>query len=277
MRNIIRLIQKYSNFLIFLLFQVIAFVFIFNWRNSYHHTAYLNSSNNIVGQIYEWNTNFINYFNLTMINDQLKDENEELRSKLHNQEIIMGDFFSIVNDTIYKKQYEILSSKIINSKFKFRENFLIINRGKASGVYPDMGVIGTKGIIGIIVNSSSDYSSVLPVINKKFELGVRHNKTKSFGLLNWNLNNKWTDATVKDVPIYVDVKIGDYFETSGGSGIFPEGIQIGRVTKINKIKDSQFQHLHIKLNEDYSNIQTAYVVRNNSKEDLLLIKEDKNE
>ena len=233
MRNIIRLIQKYSNLLLFLLFQIIAFVLLFSWRNSYHHSAYLSSSNYLVGKVYDLNSEIHEYFHLEEINEELKAENAILKNRLYNKELIHEKELSGV-DSLFLNQYKFIPAHVISSQFKQRENFIVINKGKDQGVYPNMGVVGIHGVIGYTLSSSSNYASVLPIHNPKFELVVRHKKSKSYGRLKWSENNDWTTAIIEDVTSNVVVNIGDYFETKGASGFFPMGILVGKVIKHEK-------------------------------------------
>ena len=256
----------------FLLIQIISFALIFNWRNSLHHSAYLSSSNHLLGSALEVNSNVSNYFKLSEINSGLSKENEVLKSKIYNQEIILSKDFVFLNDTVFKRQYKFLYANVISSQFKNRENFLIINQGNKNGVKQNMGVIGNYGLLGVVVSVGKYYSSVLPVINAKFELAVRHQPTKSFGILKWSRNDNWQTATIEDVPSYVNVKIGDVIETSGASGIFPEGVLVGKVIKMDEIEATQFFRIKISLVEDYASIYNAYVVKNENLKDLQLIK-----
>ena len=231
MQNIIRLIQNNSNLLLFLFIQIISFALIFNWRNTLHHSSFLSSSNYVLGSALELNSNVSSYFNLAETNKGLVEENKDLKSKIHNQEIILSNDFVFLNDSVFKKQYKFLHAKIISSQFKNRENFLILNQGRKTGVQQNMGVIGNYGLIGVVVSVGKYYSSVLPVINSNFELAVRHKDSKSFGILKWGTNDNWLSATVEDIPSYIDIKIGDIIETSGASGIFPKGVLVGKSDK----------------------------------------------
>jgi len=132
-------------------------------------------------------------------------------------------------------------------------------------------VIGTKGVIGIVIQTSYNYASVLPIINSKFQLAIRHKRSKSFGMIIWNEENDWLTAMVEDVPDYVEVKDGDIFETSGAAGIFPAGILVGKVIKTEIIPSSQFQKIYIKLAEDFSALNTAYIVKNKHQHEILNI------
>jgi len=272
MRNIIRLIQKYSNLLLFLLFQMISLFFLFSWKNTYHHSVYLNASNYIVGSVYEVNSGIQEYFKLDEINKELKYENSKLKRKLYNS-TRNDNPISIYRNLIDEQQYDIEPVKVISCQYKHRDNFIVINKGKSAGIRANMGVVGTKGVVGIVLNASNNYASILPVINSKFKLAIRHKRSKSFGLLLWDEKNNWTTAIVEDVPDYVKVYNGDIFETSGAAGIFPEGILIGKVLKTKKIPASQFQRIYIKLYEDFSALNSAYIINNNYQNEMLNIKQ----
>ena len=271
MQNIIRLIQNNSNLLLFLFIQIISFALIFNWRNTLHHSSFLSSSNYVLGSALELNSNVSSYFNLAETNKGLVEENKDLKSKIHNQEIILSNDFVFLNDSVFKKQYKFLHAKIISSQFKNRENFLILNQGRKTGVQQNMGVIGNYGLIGVVVSVGKYYSSVLPVINSNFELAVRHKDSKSFGILKWATNDNWLSATVEDIPSYIDIKIGDIIETSGASGIFPKGVLVGKVIKVLPIEATQFLEVKISIAEDYASIYNAYVVKNENLKDIQLI------
>lgn len=277
MRNIIRLIQQNSNLLLFLMIQGISFVLIFNWRNSYHHSSFLSSSNYFLGSALDMNADITNYFKLSSINKGLVSENEMLKTKLYNQELLLTNDFLVSNDSVYKKQFQFLATKVISSQYKNRANFIVINQGSINGVSTNMGVVGDHGVLGIVVGVGKHYSSVLPIINSKFELAVRHQATKSFGILKWNSSDNWQTATIEDVPSYMNVKIGDLIETSGASGLFPQGIVVGTVVKSEKIPATQFLKIKISLVEDYASVVSAYVVENKQLPELNRVKKLKHD
>ena len=115
------------------------------------------------------------------------------------------------------------------------------------------------------------------IINSKFELAVRHQATKSFGILKWNPSDNWQTATIEDVPSYMNVKIGDLIETSGASGLFPQGIVVGTVVKSEKIPATQFLKIKISLVEDYASVVSAYVVENKQLPELNRVKKLKHD
>ena len=272
MRNIIRLIQKYSNLLLFLLFQIIALFLLFSWRNSYHHSIYLNASNSLVGTLFETNNNILDYFKLGDINEDLKQENSKLKQLLFNSKN-HPDYELSFQELLDDHQYVVKPLNIISSQFKQRENYLVIDKGQKDSIKQNMGIVGSKGVIGIVMNTSHHYASVMPIINVNFQLAIRHRRSKSFGMLLWNEKNNWKTAVVEDIPDYVKIYKGDIFESSGDAGIFPPGILIGKVEKTEKIPATQFQRIYLKLYEDYSSSDVGYVVINKQQNELMNIKE----
>jgi len=269
MRNIIRLIQKYRNFLFFLVLELISFLFIFSWRNSFHHSTFIGASNSVTGYMYESKSSVTNYFNLREINDQLQSENHYLREKIYNQEIKLGKKFIKVDDTLYLRNYKFLKVQILNSQFKYVENKILLNKGTANGINDKMGVIGVKGVIGIVNKSTPHYSSVVPVINPHFVLSVVHESSSTWGDLKWipNVNNYQT-ATISNIPNYTPVREGDLFVTTGSDGIFPKGIPIGEVKSFQKNIETQMMNVELLLSEDFSNTHTGFVIYNSVRDEL---------
>ena len=268
MRNIIRLIQKYKNFLFFIVLEIIVISLLFSWRNSFHSSNYINSSNTITSGLFSLKNDVVTYFNLRKINESLLEENVFLKEKLHNQSISVGKRFVKVNDSLFYKSYSFQKAKIINSQFKFSQNNLLINKGSLNGISTKMGLIGTKGVIGIIDNVSAHFSSVKPLINPQFGLKVIHQMSNTWGDFKWvPSENNYRTAIVENLPIYTSVNKNDNFITTGSDGIFPSGIRVGKAVRINQNIELQTLSVLIELEEDYSNSNIGFVVKNlNNKE-----------
>ena len=69
-------------------------------------------------------------------------------------------------DTLYYKQkYLYSSAKIINNNYHSLYNFITINSGKNKGIFKEMAVVNSKGIIGIVDNVSNNYATVQSILN----------------------------------------------------------------------------------------------------------------
>lgn len=262
MQNIFRLFQKYSTVFIFLILQLICMGFIFSKSNPYQHSKFANSSNQFIGGIYEVNNNVKSYLYLKEENELLKAQNKALLDKVNSRSQTIGNYFSLLEDTLYQQQYYHQTATVIKSSKDKSSNFLTLNKGEINGIKRNTGIIGTKGVIGYVIASSSHYATVLPVIHPKFKLSVRHKKTKSIGLLSWEKEDTWQTATINDIANFVTVNIGDTLETTGGDTFFPEGTIIGIVKETEEIPGKGTQFITINLIENFGNIHTVFAIQN---------------
>ena len=81
MRNLIQFLLRSSNFLIFLILEVVAFILICTC-NEYHHSAVLSGANRIAAGTNNLKTSIEEYFNLRSENAILAEENARLKSEL---------------------------------------------------------------------------------------------------------------------------------------------------------------------------------------------------
>jgi rod shape-determining protein MreC len=265
MQQLIYFFQKFKYFLFFLLLQFFAITITFNNLN-FHKSKYVNSANKITGGIYNQISNVFNYFALKSTNKDLIEENIRLINLLQQKSVTSFSLDSIIVDTVkYHQKYTFLNAKIINNNYVNAFNFLTIDKGEDDGLAREMAVVNGKGIIGITDNTSFNYTRVQSVLNRNSKINARL-KNGYFGTLKWSGLN-YNIVQLTDIPRQAPVKIGDTIETGGKSTIFPEGILIGTVLKINSDKGID-KAIDVKLFNDMSNIGSVYVIKNLHKKEI---------
>ncbi|MCT4580090.1 MAG: rod shape-determining protein MreC [Flavobacteriales bacterium] len=235
-------------------------ILIFSKNNPYQHSQFANSSNRFIGEIYNASNTIEQYFSLKKEIELLRVQNRVLQEKIKGSGNVIGNYFSLKEDTVYLQQYRFQSASVIRSTKDKRYNFLTINKGKANGLTKNMGVIGTKGILGYTVACSEHYSTVLPIIHPKFELAVRHQSSQSFGLLTWESTDNWQTATLNDISDFIPVQAGDTIITTGGDGFFPKGELIGTVQKTEEIPGKGTQLITVQLTEGFNDVYSVFIV-----------------
>ena len=71
-------------------------------------------------------------------------------------------------------------------------------------------------------------------------------------------------AYVDDIPRHATFKIGDDIVTSGYSAVFPPGIHVGKVTKIENSADGLSYRLQVKLSTNFANLRDVCVINDSS-------------
>ena len=230
-------------------------------NNSFHEASFVNSSNKLVGTIYKWKGNITEYIELQRVNDELSAENEDLKNRLKANFVNVNDHFVMINDTMRERKYRYKSAHIVNSSINKQLNYLTINKGSLEGIKPKMGVVNTKGMVGVVKDVSEHFSTVLPIINLKFTASAELQRSGNFGLLRWD-GDDFRYAYLNDVPRHADVQLGDTIISRGASAIFPKGINIGSVSDVESKEGSNFHIIRVELFNDFSKIRYVDVIDN---------------
>lgn len=265
MQQIISFILKNSYRLLFLLLLSLSLAFTIQ-SHSYHKSKVISSANFFTGGIYEKINNINEYFGLRKQNEELSQENARLKSLLFN----LKDTTKLPDiDTIKGvKKINIIVSKVIHNSYSLQENFLTINNGSASGIKPNMGVINSAGIIGIVDKTSKNYATIISILNVNSKINAKIKKSNHFGSLIWNGKNTGF-AQLIDVPRLAGVRKGDTIVTGGQSIIFPENIGIGTIDKVYIDDETNYYTLDIKLFNDMTNLGHVYIIKNKDSEEIM--------
>lgn len=274
MQQIFNFIFKNSNRLLFLLLLGISLSLTIQ-SHSFHRSKIISSANFLSGGVYEKINNVNEYLNLKAQNDALAQENATLKSLLFNKKDTAN--VKLMDSLKGVKPGDILVSKVIHNSYNVYENYLTINSGELDGVKPDMGVINSLGIVGIVENTSKNYATVISILNKRSQINAKIKKSNHFGSLNWN--GKSTGfVQLTDLPRLAMIKIGDTIVTGGQSVIFPENINIGTISKIYRDTQTNFYTLDVKLFNDMTNLGHVYIIKSKDKEEITnLEKKEKDE
>jgi len=146
-------------------------------------------------------------------------------------------------------------------------NYITLNKGKKDGVFSDMGVISDLGLVGIVYESSNNFSTVLPIINRDFRLSVQIKSNRYAGILQWEGDSPLY-AMLNEIPFHVDLQEGDTIVTSGFSSIFPEGILVGEIESFS-LEQGNFYDIRIRLSNDFQRLFHVNIIRNFRQEEQL--------
>lgn len=276
MQQLIYFIQKYRYFLFFLFLELIAFQLIINNLN-FHNSKFINSASSITGDFYKKTNSIRDYFQLDIENKELLNENLILKNKLEklSQNIDTVAVTEIFEKTNASQRYSYLQGRIEKNQFRNNYNFLTINLGKKDSITPEMGVINSKGILGIVENVLHRYSRVRSILNKSSKINAKLKNSNYFGTLTWD-GFDYNITQLLDIPRQAKLKVGDTIITGGMSSIFPEGIPIGSIDTI--VNGASIKRvINIKLFNDMSSLKNIYVVKDFDKQQLMNLEKTENE
>jgi len=267
MRQIIKFLEKYRYFLLFLILESFALFFTIQ-SHSYHRSKFVNSANRLTGGIYNKMNSINEFWNLKSENQHLLEENTRLKN-------ILSIEFIEIDSTKHYKRYSYSSAKIIKNDYTKRNNYLLINKGSKNGVTSEMAVVNSKGIIGVTKSVSNYNATVISILNEYSRVNAKPKNNNHFGTLSWD-GKDYKTVQLLDLPRQAQFKIGDTIITGGKSIIFPEGILIGTIKDFEKT-DNVYNYINITLFNDMSSLSNVNIITNLHREKIQQLEDTNNE
>ncbi len=238
-------------------------------NNPYHSAAYFHSSNALVSNIFKTRNNITQYFNLPQVNEELANDNAQLRELLAQNQvpIVVNSTQDSLEQSDPNFAYSYISAKVINNSTRLIHNYITINKGSNNGVKPEMGVISAKGIVGKVMTVSKNFATVSSMLNTDVYVSAYIKRNNTFGSIHWD-GNSLVKTKLMFVPKHIVLQKGDTVVTSGYNSIFPEGITVGYVDSY-ELNDDGYFDIDVNLSNDFSNLGYVYIVKNPLKEERI--------
>ncbi len=210
----------------------------------------------------EWVHNtWQNYFYLRGV----RKENEELRQQIEQmrlQQIRMQEDASQARRLQallgFKEQYiqQTLPAQVISTTGSEFSRGIYIDKGAQDGLKNDMAVITVEGVVGKIYRVYPNSSLVLLINDPSSGAGVILEKSRLQGILRGTPSG---ETVVQNIMSDEKLEVGEPVITSGGDRIFPKGLPVGVVTKVDNGPDL-FLNVRIKPAAPLSRLEEVLVI-----------------
>lgn len=240
--------------------------------NKFHQAAFAGTANELSGSVYTQYNKVEDYFNLKKENERLSKENTRLLNVLKENYSSPDTLNKTITDSIpvdtlgTKRKYLYMEAEVVHNSTNLPNNYITLHRGTAQGVKRDMGVYGPGGIVGVVVDASTNFSVVMSLLHKQSSTSVKIMKSGEAGKLEWDGEDP-AILTLKDIPKSVKLQKGDTVVTSQYSDKFPSNLMVGTIAQIIQEKSTNNYLLKIKPATDFKSIQYAWIIDNWQKEE----------
>ena len=260
MEALFAFIKRYNYVFVFLLLEIFSIVFI-TQNSNYQGSKIVQAGNAVAGRCYGTMSLIRDYFGLRKENERLAAENAELRARLESSYISYNLREFVHEDTVYKQRYSYTEARVVKNSWNQTNNYIMINKGRLQGVHLDQAVISPQGIVGVVVNTTDNFATVMPVLHSNSRNSVRINRINTNGSLLWR-GGDFRFATLVDIPTTHTLKTNDTIVTSGMANDFPEGVMVGFVDKVMTERGSGFYTIKVRLATEFNKLDHVYIIDN---------------
>src|SRR6202142_1792261 len=161
----------------------------------------------------------------------------------------------------FKEQFisQTTAAQVIGGSGSEQSRLIYIDKGYNDGIRPDMAVNTGDGVVGKVRHAdpaNRHVAQVLLIDDQTSGVGALLDKTRLQGILRGTPSG---EVVLEKVMSDETVPAGEQVLTSGGDGIFPKGLLVGRVTKVAPGSDL-FLNIRVRPAADLSRLEEVLVV-----------------
>jgi rod shape-determining protein MreC len=124
-----------------------------------------------------------------------------------------------------------IGASVVTARLGGQSRVILVDRGYADGVRPDMAVVAWGGAVGRVVSVERDFARVRLLSDPNSGASGVITRSRAEGMI---VGRGSEPMEMVYVPKYADVVVGDRVVTSGLDGVFPRGFGLGRVTVVGE-------------------------------------------
>jgi len=157
---------------------------------------------------------------LTQQNQSLREENRALRALLHITDI---------------QGYQWRAVQVLGRSPEKKSRHLIVH----TQAHEDDVVVASTGLVGLVNQSRNGIAVVRTILDGSQAVPVTLHNTQLAALV----RGQGSELSVDFIPLNQAPNIGDVLQTSGAGGVFPPGISVAKVTRVDEVPGRIFAHV----------------------------------
>lgn len=196
--------------------------------------------------------------------DSLQEENAQLQQKLTNYDEMAAENMRLRQLLQFQTghpQFDMVAAAVITRDFGTYTNTFTIDRGSAEGIQVNMAVVVPGGVVGFVSDVYDHSARVQTMLDPRTAIGVivQRPESRVASVVKGNGTNP-NEPRMVDIARDSDVLTGDTLVTSGYGGIYPKGLPVGHVVRLDNDTEGFVKNAVIQPSADFSNLEEVFVI-----------------
>ena len=218
-----------------------------------------------IGESYE---EFKSYFSSI---DKIREENSSLKEEIDNLESFLTEAQAAKDENARLREYidikksypelKMTDALIIGRESENYSTFFTLDCGENDEIKTGMAVIVKDGVVGSICEVGKNWSRVRIITEASASVGAYVQRSGEIGLVCGDISKKDTGACIlKYLPENADIEVGDLIFTSGEGSVYPKGLFIGKVSKVETDNYLRSRVAEIECAVDFDSLKHVIIV-----------------
>jgi rod shape-determining protein MreC len=148
---------------------------------------------------------------------------------------------------------------------------LVVNRGRNDGVRIGMVVVNPYGLVGRVVTVSGRDARVLLITDARSAVDAYVQRTRARAVV---VGANSDSCDVKYLSVKEEATEGDLLVSSGLGGVFPAGVQLGKITRLEVGSSKLFAKAEMTPSTNLGHIEEVVIAKNPKPETEPELRED---
>jgi rod shape-determining protein MreC len=153
--------------------------------------------------------------------------------------------------------YALMPAQIIGRDTIHWYSSVIIDKGLADGVSPGMAVLCEEGLVGRVIEAGASTSKILLIVDRRSRVGGMIERTREMGIVE---GTSFNTCRLDYMPRQSQARPGDEVITSGLGEIYPKGLHIGKIAKVNEDEYGFYKYADVLPGVDFAKLEEVLVL-----------------
>jgi rod shape-determining protein MreC len=203
--------------------------------------------------------NYILLLHTRRDNVDLLEENRKLLNQIAGLKETEQENIRLKKALGFQEKYKFQSvvARVISKDVSTEFRAVRINRGERAGIRKNMAVVTDEGVVGRVLRTTADTSDIVTLLDLLSAVDSIVERSRVRGIVEGQTDEA---CQLRYALRTDDIQPGDVLISSGLGGVFPKGITVGTVSKVNRRPFGITQEVEVRPSVDFSKLEEVMVI-----------------
>ena len=207
---------------------------------------------------------FLRASEISQENEQLREENRKLSEQMVDYENYKHENESLKEQLGIQEenpQWETMTASVIGRDPSDQFYSFTIDKGTLDGVSYQDPVITADGLVGIVSEVGPVFAKVTTILDVRLNVACQDVRTQDVATISGDIEMaQQGKCKMSLIPRESGIAKGDIVQTAGTSGLYPQGIVIGRVSDVGFEPQGTMMYAVVEPANDIKSIKDVVII-----------------